>query len=162
MALIESEIKEMLNDAPAEGNYRQVPASNGEQSTTKTQHTILLTPQEMELIFKSKKKNTEPEHIWNVARGEARVNASCCTCKSTMPAGKIHIVVNGLYIPRNQKFAISRQFYFCADPRCIAIKPFASNIQTPPSEVNIMRDSQLSSEDICLLRHRGLPVKFEE
>jgi hypothetical protein len=42
-----------------------------------------------------------------------------------------YIVVNGLYIPRNQKFAVSRQFYFCADPRCIAIKPFASNIQTP-------------------------------
>ena len=65
-------------------------------------------------------------------------------------AGKIHIVVNGLYIPRNQKFAVSRQLYFCADPRCIAIKPFASNIQTPPSEVDVMRDSQLSSEDICL------------
>ena len=119
----------MLKDAPAEGNYHQVPASNGTQSTTETQHTILLTPQEM-MIFESK---------------------SCCTCKSTMPAWKIHIVVNGLYSPRNQKFAVSRQFYFCADPRCIAIKPFASNIQTPPSEVNIMRDSQLSSEDICLL-----------
>ena len=38
------------------------------------------------------------------------------------------------------------------------IKPFTSNIQTPLSEVNIMRDSQLSSEDICLLRHRGFPV----
>ena len=91
----------------------------------------------MESIFESK-KTTEPKQIWKVARGEARVNASCCTCKSTMPAGKIHIVVNGLYIPRNQKFTVSRQFYFCADPRCIAVKPFASNIQTPPSEVNIM------------------------
>ena len=56
----------MLKDAPAEGNYRQVPASNGGQ----TQHTILLTPQEMESIFESK-KTTEPEQIWNVARGEA-------------------------------------------------------------------------------------------
>ena len=60
----------MLKDAPAEGNYRQVPASNGGQSTTETQHTILLTPQEIESIFESK-KTTEPEQIWNVARGEA-------------------------------------------------------------------------------------------
>ena len=51
VALIESEIKEMLKDAPAEGNYRQVLASNSAQSTTETQHTSLLTPQEMELIF---------------------------------------------------------------------------------------------------------------
>jgi hypothetical protein len=70
-----------------------------------------------------------------------------------MPGGKRYIVVNGLYIPRNQKFAVSRQFYFCTDPRFIAIKPFASNIQTPPSEINILQDSQLSSEDICLLRN---------
>ena len=160
VALIESEVKEMLKDAPAEGNYRQVPASNGGQSTTET-HTILLTPEEMESIFESKKP-TELDQIWKVAKREARLNASCCTCKSTMPGGKIYIVVNGLYIPRNQKFAVSRQFYFCADPRCIAIKPFASNIQTPPSEVHIMPDSQLSSEDICLLRQRKLPVKCEE
>ena len=70
VALIEPEIKEMLKDAPAEENYRQVPASNGAQSTTETQHTILLTPQEMESIFESK-KTTEPEQIWKVARGEA-------------------------------------------------------------------------------------------
>ena len=116
-----------------------------------TQHTILLTSQEIGSIFESK-KNIEPEQIWKVAKGEARVNASGCTCKSPMPAGKIHIVVNGLHIPRNQKFAVSRQLCFCTDPR-IAIKPFASNIQTPPSEVDVMRDSQLPSEDMCLLRH---------
>jgi predicted nucleic acid-binding Zn finger protein len=158
VGLIESEIKEILKDAPAEGNYRQVPASNDGQSTTETPHSISLTSEEMESIFESKKA-TEPKQIWKVAKRETRVNASCCTCKSTMPGGKIYIVVNGLYIPRNQKFAVSHQFYFCADLRCVAIKPFASNIETPPRE--ILQDSQLqlSSEDICLLRSRGLPIK---
>ena len=45
VALIESEIKDMLKDAPTEGNYYQVPTNNSNQSTTETQHTILLTPQ---------------------------------------------------------------------------------------------------------------------
>jgi hypothetical protein len=51
VALIESEIKVMLKDAPAEGNYRQVPANNDGQSTTETWHTVSLTPEEMESIF---------------------------------------------------------------------------------------------------------------
>jgi hypothetical protein len=116
-------------------------------------------PEEMESIFESKKDH------WTGAGMESRKtwnpSSSCCTCKSTMPGGKINIVVNGLYIPHNQKFAVSCQFYFCTDPRCIAIKPFASNIQTPPSEINILQDSQLSSEDICLLLNWGLPIKYD-
>jgi predicted nucleic acid-binding Zn finger protein len=55
VALIESEIKVMLKDAPAEGNYHQVPANNNGQSTTETQHTVSLMPEEMESIFESKK-----------------------------------------------------------------------------------------------------------
>ncbi len=83
------------------------------------------------------------------------------TCKSTMPEGKIFITVTGLYILRNQRFAVDRQFYFCADPRCIRIKPFASNLQTPPREIKIQSGSQLTREDVSLLQHRGLPVTYD-
>ena len=68
-----------------------------------------------------------------------------------MPAGKIFVMVSGLYIPCGQRFAVNRQFSFCADLRCIGTKPLASNLAIPPKTIEIKDDLQLSAEDISLL-----------
>lgn len=134
VALIKSEIQEDLKDAPDERNYPQVHANNG-QSTLEAQHAVLLTPKEMDSIFE-RRKASAPEQVWKAMECDVQINTSCCTCKSRMPGGKIYIIANGLYIPRHQKFAVSRQFYICADSCYFAVKLFARNEHggTPTSE----------------------------
>lgn len=57
-----------------------------------------------------------------------------------MPAGKIFVVVSGLYIPCGQQFAVDCQFYLCADLRCIGTKPLACNLTIPPEKIEIKDD----------------------
>lgn len=158
VALTEAEVREMLKNAPAEGTRSQSSASEKSTPTSESPPPAILTSVEMESIFECK-KYSQPVQTWEAAKSEQRVKASCCSCKSIMPAGKLFISVHGLYIPRGQRFAVSRQFYFCADLQCVQKKPFASNLKTPPNVIKIQAGSLLSSEDISLLQSRGLPIK---
>ena len=110
-------------------------------------------------LFESK-RSSEPEQLWYIEKRNERLKASCCSCKSTMPPGKIFVYVKGLYIPRGKRFAIIRQFYFCADLNCLTKKPLASNLHVPPNVITVRADSQLSPADIALVRSRELPIKF--
>jgi hypothetical protein len=76
------------------------------------------------------KQSSQPQQIWRAGKNKERMKASCSSCKSTMPAAKSFVVVSVLYIPCDQRFAVDRQFYFCAElrSRCIGTKPLASNL----------------------------------
>ena len=52
--------------------------------------------------------------------------------------------MNGLYIPQNTNFSVSRTYHFCVDLNCISRKPPGSNLLCPP--VNVIVDGT----DVCL------------
>lgn len=154
--------KELKNILTGVEEHHEPPtgSKNNTQSPTvrsPTPPSVVLTNVEMESIFEAK-QSTQRQQIWRAGKSKERMKASCSSCKSTMPAGKIFVVVSGLYIPRGQRFAVDRQFYFCADLRCIGTKPLASNLTIPPKKIEIKDDLQLSADDISLLRSRGLPL----
>ena len=158
VSLTDIELKQILSGAHPVGEHQQ--SSVGSKNDTPLPGSpspppVFLTQIEMEATFEAKHLSP-PKQIWKVGKSDQHVKATCCSCKSTMPAGKIFTTVSGLYIPRGQRFAVDRQYFFCADLECIAKKPLASNLATPPT--NIETDKNLSKEDIILLQSRGLPV----
>ncbi len=154
VSLTNAELKGILTGACTVGENQQSP--KGSKNDT-SGSSVTLTLVEMESIFEAK-QSSQPKQIWRAGKSNERLKASCTSCKSTMPAGKIFIVVSGLYIPRGQRFAVDRRFYFCADSCCIGKKPLASNLETPPKTIEIDKDMLLSADDISLLRSRGLPI----
>jgi predicted nucleic acid-binding Zn finger protein len=152
VALTESEVKKILKDVPEKKKGQSF-------STSQPSPTIVLTAIEMDSIFESK-RSCEPQQVWHVAKKNERLRASCCSCKSAMLAGKLFVCVKGLYIPRGQRFATPRQFYFCADLHCLSQKPFASNLVVPPTVISVGPNSELSPADVALIESRGLPIKF--
>jgi hypothetical protein len=158
--LTDKELKHILTGAQTAEEHQELPAdskNNTSSSGSPTPPSVFLTNVEMESIFEEK-QSSQPQQIWKAGKSKERMKACCSSCKSTMPAGKIFVVVSGLYIPRGQRFAVPRQFYFCGDVRCIGTKPLASNLAVPPKKIEIKDDLQLSAEDISLLRSRGLPI----
>ena len=73
-------------------------------------------------------------------------DAKWCTCRSTMPEGKIFLSAKGYYIPPNQTFAIERTFYFCLMKSCVSRKPFMSSIAVPPQRVSIAISAALTKK----------------
>ena len=160
VALTESEVKKMLKGAPGSTRSNESTSEKGQPSLTpQLSPTIVLTPIEMESIFESK-RSAKPEQVCHATKKNERLRASCCTCESALLAGKIYVYVMGLYIPRGQRFGTARKFYFCADPQCIARKPFASNLVVPPTVITVAPNSLLSLDDVALIQSRGLPIKF--
>ena len=54
-----------------------------------------LTPEEQMVIFEGKGKENAQQ--WKINKSNVNKNAWCSTCKSTMPAGKMFVEVDGLY-----------------------------------------------------------------
>ena len=105
---------------------------------------LSLSEAEIKSIFEGNPKNNQTQ-LWFVDKIDVRKNAKCFSCKSTMPIRKYFIFVNGLYIPRNQNFAIDRTFYFCALPACIQRKPYQISISQTPN-------SKLTKDDVSALK----------
>lgn len=97
--------------------------------------------------------NKKKQH-WFVKRLLTRKKACCCSCKATMPEGKISVMVDGLFIPDKQRFAVVRTFYFCCDVRCTSKRPMRSNLLRPQN-LMVSEDSHLSSSDMDLIKTRG-------
>ena len=102
------------------------------------------------LIFLS---SCHPSFNWLVDKVRRRKDAKCCTCRSTMPEGKIFLPAKGFYIPPNQTFAIKRTFYFCLMKSCVSRKPFMSSIAVPPQSVSIAISAVLTIEDMDIIRN---------
>ena len=115
------------------------------------------TEAELESIFEGNSSYRKSQ-TWYANKLVVRKDAKCCTCRATMPAGKIYVYVNGLYVPPNQNFSTNRTFYFCAQPNCLAKKPFMSNIKVPPKEVTNPNDSNLLLSDINIMKNRNINI----
>ena len=110
----------------------QPVSSNPSSSTTTNAENTFnasLTDAEILSVFEAKKVI---EQLWIVEKVTKRMTSRCCSCKSTMPEGKLYLKVNGYYIPINQTFAVERSFFFCTLKQCVSKKPFMSNIVVPP------------------------------
>jgi hypothetical protein len=115
--LTDKELKHILTGAQTAEEHQELPAdskNNTSSSGSPTPPSVFLTNVEMGSIFEAK-QSSQPQQIWKAGKSKERMKACCSSCKSTMPAGKIFVVVSGLYIPCGQRFAVPHQFYFCAD-----------------------------------------------
>ena len=58
---------------------------------------------------------------------------SCPTCKEPIENDSLCISVRGLYVPFDQSFVQEKDFYFCADAKCLEKLPFYTNLSKPKS-----------------------------
>ena len=131
----------------------QPVSSNPSSSTTTNAENTFnasLTDAEILSVFEAKKVI---EQLWIVEKVTKRMTSRCCSCKSTMPEGKLYLKVNGYYIPINQTFAVERSFFFCTLKQCVSKKPFMSNIVVPPKKITLSEN--LCQEDIDIICRRG-------
>jgi len=136
-AFTPTEVKEVLEKCRG-STFR--PASN--QPTTSPQdqssqpsQPLATTNDECERIFQKHPLN---KHIqqWKLCVFKRR-NPVCAGChKVTITENSLQIVVNGLYIPQNTRFCVTRTYHFCVNHNCISSKPPGSNL-TPPTTVKV-------------------------
>ena len=84
---------------------------------------------EIQAIFETK---SEGPQKWYADKLLTRKETKCCTYSNTMPAQKLYVFVNELYIPPGQHFAKDHTFYFYAFMKCLDKKPYMNNFQVPP------------------------------
>ena len=155
VSLTQNELRNLLKvESPEE--KENIPEGNDHPDATESSYARF-TAAELESIFEGNSSNTKSQ-TWYANKLVVRKDAKCCTCRSTMPAGKIYVYVNGLYVPPNQNFSTNRTFYFCAQPSCLAKKPFMSNIKVPPKEVTNPNDSNLLISDINIMKNRNINI----
>ena len=67
--------------------------------------SFIPTPVEEMAIFEAHEASSRNQE-WFVDKITSRNKGCCPSCKSTMPIDKIYVYTKGLYIPRNQNFAV--------------------------------------------------------
>ena len=83
--------------------------------------------------------------------------AHCAGClKSKVIAGRLCIVVNAKFVPKDCYFAVDRKFYFCAVAQCLKNKPRSSNLRCPPEKVEA--DQTIDDSTKELLKARNIPL----
>ena len=164
--LTENEVTSVLtskNTGPNPSTSTSTSSASSASSTSSSANTktggssFTLSEAEQLSIFESNSSFNKIQQ-WFADKLVVRKDASCCACGATMPAGKPYVFVKGLYIPRNQFFATSRTYYFCAIPTCLSKKPIGSNLSVPPTEVNVTSTTNLLSSDITNIQLRGINV----
>ena len=155
VSLTQNELRNLLKvEQPEEKEKENIPERNGDPDATESSYTRF-TEAELESMFEGNSSHTNSQ-TWYADKLVVRKDAKFGTCRATMPAGKIYVYVNGLYVPPNQNFSTKRTFYFCAQPYCLAKKPFMSNIKVPPKEVYNPNDSNLLISDINIMKTRNI------
>ena len=84
---------------------------------------------EVQAVFETK---SEGPPKWYAEKLLIRKETKCCTCSNTIPAQKLYVFVNELYIPPSQHFAKDHTFYFHAFMKCLDKRPYIDNPQVPP------------------------------
>ena len=138
--------KHDLDDIFAQSSNTPYLSSTSSSSTSSSSAT--LTAPEIQSIFEGKEKF---DLSWFVNKGSRRKGAKCCTCRSTMPEGKIFLSAIGYYIPPNETFAIEITIYFCLMKSCVSRKSFMSSIAVPPQSVCIASFAALTADDIDII-----------
>ena len=81
----------------------------------------------------------------------------CAGCRNhSFTENELQITVNGLYIPKNTEFCVSREYHFCVDLACLSHKPPGSNLKTPPMLVEV--DACVDPCDVERALELGIPI----
>lgn len=124
-----------LTSQEVEGIFCQLELSSQFPSTT--------TSDTNQPIFTSQNSLNDAQR-WVVTKCPKKPGPkpSCPNCKSQFTQGDVCVSVDGLYIPPNKdkngkSFSVKRTFRFCLKKNCISCKPPYSNLNVPPSKLNI-------------------------
>ena len=106
-----------------------------------------------------------PEHqqtqVWRlcVFKKQPGRSPKCAGChKHYFTENSLQIKVNGLYIPQNTNFSVSRTYHFCVDLSCISRKPPSSNLHCPPANV-IVDGTDVRLTDVEQAIAVGIPIQ---
>ena len=81
----------------------------------------------------------------------------CAGCfKNKMIAGRLCIVVDAKFVPKDCYFAVNRKFYFCAVTHCLKNKQGSSNLRCLPERVEADRTIDDSTKQLLTLFRMGI------
>ena len=148
-ALIKAECQDILKGAPS-----FVPISLCQQKVQANEHHSHLTSRELDALFSD--YDNLPQR-WVPIKLNEGSTAHCAGClKSKVIAGRLCIVVNAKFVPKDCYFAVDRKFYFCAVAQCLKNKPRSSNLRCAPEKVEADRAIDGSTKQ--LLKARNIPL----
>ena len=121
------------------------------------EHHSHLTSRELDELFSDCDNLQQP---WVEIKLDEGITAHCSGClKSKMIAGRLCIVVNVKFAPKDSYFAVDRKFYFCAVVQCLKNKPWSSNLRCPPEKVKANRTIDDSAKQ--LLKARNIFMSYQ-
>ena len=148
-ALTKAECQDILKSAPS-----FVPIDLCQQKVQGNDHHSHLTSRELDALFSDYDNLTQR---WVATKLNEGSTAHCAGClKSIMIAGRLCIVVNGKFVPKDFYFAVDRKFYFCAVAQCLKNKPRSSNLRGPSEKVEA--DQTIDDSTKQLLNARNIPL----
>ena len=101
-------------------------------------------------------KNNLP-HRWVATQLNEGSTAHWTGClQSKLIVGRLWIVVNAKFVPKDCYFAVVWKFYFCAVAQCLKNKPRSSNLGYPPEKGETHRAIDDSTKQ--LLKARNMPL----
>ena len=78
----------------------------------------------------------------------------CKKCQNVIKKNQLHVVVEGLYAPLSQSFAVKCKFRFCPDATCLEQVPARSNIKIC-TIITIDNNIELSEEERLICEETG-------
>ena len=121
------------------------------------EHHSHLTSRELNALFSDYDNLQQPLVEIKLDEG---ITAHCSGClKSKMISGRLCIVVNVKFAPKDCFFAVDRKFYFCAVVQCLKNKPWSSNLRCPPEKVKANRTIDDSAKQ--LLKARNIFMSYQ-
>ena len=114
--LTKAECQDILKSVPS-----FVPINLCQQKVQANEHHSHLTSRELDALFSD---YDNLQQSWVEIKLDEGITAHCSGClKSKMIAGRLCIVVNVKFAPKDCFFAVDRKFYFCAVVQCLKNKP---------------------------------------
>ena len=145
-ALTKAECQDILKSAPS-----YVPINLCQQKVQANEHHSHLTSRELDALFSD--YDNLPQR-WVAIKLNEGSTAHCAGClKSKMIAGRLCIVVNAKFVPKDSYFAVDRNFYLCAVAQCLRNKPRSSNFKCPPEKVEADRTIDDSTKQLLKARN---------
>ena len=145
-AITKAERQDILKSAPS-----FLPINLCQQKVQANEHHSHLTSRELDALFSD--YDNLPQR-WVAIKLNEGSTAHCAGClKSKMIAGRLCIVVNAKFVPKDSYFAVDRNFYLCAVAQCLRNKPRSSNFKCPPEKVEADRTIDDSTKQLLKARN---------
>ena len=120
--------------------------NEGEATGTQPKHKKLKKQQKWAVSHYSKQKGPKPK---------------CKKCNRTVVPGQIHVMVEGLFFPPEQTFALESKFRYCLDKTCLAFLPSRSNL-TPCTKLFVDKACKLEDFELAILLETNIPYVYDQ